>query len=91
MQPLIVAEETRQGVADFLTTTFPATTPGFESLMAQFVATPGNLAKGPYDYRRIHSIPRARHPHFAGKGCAHRCVQGKIRRYREAVRATDAP
>ncbi len=48
MQPLIVAEQTRQGVADFLITTFPATTPGFETLMARFLAAPGNLAKGPY-------------------------------------------
>lgn len=48
MQPLIVAEQVRQGVADFLATTFPATTPGFESLMADFLATPGKLAQGPY-------------------------------------------
>lgn len=48
MQPLIVAEQTRQGLADFLTTTFPATTPGFEGLMARFLEVPGNLAKGPY-------------------------------------------
>lgn len=48
MQPLIVAEQTRQGVADFLATTFPATTPGFEQLMARFLADPSNLAKGPY-------------------------------------------
>src|SRR5690606_15886512 len=27
---------------------FPATTPGFETLMARFLAEPGNLAKGPY-------------------------------------------
>lgn len=48
MQPLIVAEETRRGIADFLTTTFPATTPGFESVMSRFVEEPGNLVKGPY-------------------------------------------
>lgn len=48
MQPLIVAEQTRQGIADFLAATFPATTPGFEDLMARFLAEPGNLAKGPY-------------------------------------------
>lgn len=48
MQPLVLAEQTRQGVADFLATTFPATTPGFENLMARFLAEPGNLAKGPY-------------------------------------------
>lgn len=48
MQPLILAEQTRQGVADFLETTFPATTPGFEDLVTRFLAEPGNLAKGPY-------------------------------------------
>lgn len=48
MQPLIVAEQARQGIADFLKTTFPATTRGFESLMADFLDAPGNLAKGPY-------------------------------------------
>lgn len=48
MQPLIVAEQTRQGVADFLKTTFPATTQGFETIMARFLGEPGNLAKGPY-------------------------------------------
>lgn len=48
MQPVIVAEQIRQGVADFLATTFPATTPGFETLMADFLATPGKLAQGPY-------------------------------------------
>lgn len=48
MQPLILAEQTRQGVADFLETTFPATTPGFEGLVARFLDGPGNLAKGPY-------------------------------------------
>ena len=48
MQPLIVAEQVRRGVADFLATTFPATTPGFETLMADFLATPGKLAQGPY-------------------------------------------
>ena len=48
MQPVIVAEQTLQGVADYLATTFPATTPGFESLLARFLDTPGSLAKGAY-------------------------------------------
>jgi len=48
VQPLIVAEQTRQGIADFLKTTFPATTRGFETLMADFLDAPVNLAKGPY-------------------------------------------
>ena len=46
MQPLIVAEQVRQGVADFLATTFPATTPGFETLMTDFLAAPGKLDGG---------------------------------------------
>lgn len=29
-------------------TTFPATTPGFESLMTDFLAAHGNLVQGPY-------------------------------------------
>jgi DEAD/DEAH box helicase domain-containing protein len=48
VQPLIVAEQVREGVADFLATTFPATTPGFETVMAAFLAAPGALARGPY-------------------------------------------
>lgn len=48
MQPLIVAEHVREGVADFLATTFPATTPGFETLMADFLAEPGRFSRGPY-------------------------------------------
>ena len=64
MQPLIVAEQVRQGVADFLATTFPATTPGFETLMADFLATPGKLAQGPYvsiglPFRKYAEIGRA--------------------------------
>ena len=46
MQPLIVAEETRRGIADFHKTTFPATTPDFESVVSRFVDEPGNLVKG---------------------------------------------
>jgi DEAD/DEAH box helicase domain-containing protein len=48
MQPLVLAEQTRQGVAYFLATTFRATTPGFTDLMARFLAEPGSLVKGPY-------------------------------------------
>jgi DEAD/DEAH box helicase domain-containing protein len=48
MQPLIVSEQTRKAIADFLAATFPATTPGFETLMARFLREPENLAKGPY-------------------------------------------
>lgn len=48
MQPLILAEQTRQGIADFLASTFPATTSGFTDLLPRFLADPQNLAKGPY-------------------------------------------
>ena len=48
MQPLIVAEQTRQGFADFLSTTFPATTNGFVDITTRFLAEPGALARGPY-------------------------------------------
>lgn len=43
MQPLILAEQTRQGVADFLETTFSATTLGFEDIMVRFLAEPGTV------------------------------------------------
>lgn len=48
MQPIVLADQIRQGVADFLATSFPATTPSFDGLMERFLATPGSLVKGPY-------------------------------------------
>ena len=48
MQPLIVAQQVTQGVADFLRAAFPSTTPGFTGLMEAFLAERGNLFKGPY-------------------------------------------
>jgi len=48
MQPLIVANEVRRSVADFLTTAFPSTTPGFQGLIDRFLGQPGNLFRGPY-------------------------------------------
>lgn len=48
MLPLVVSEQIRQGVSDFLAATFPGTTPGFEGMMARFLAQPENLARGPY-------------------------------------------
>ncbi|WP_421794112.1 DEAD/DEAH box helicase [Hydrocarboniphaga effusa] len=48
MQPLIVAEHVRQGIADFLATSFPGTTPGFDGLTQRFLSEPGNVARGPY-------------------------------------------
>jgi len=48
VQALILAMQTSQGVADFLRTSFPATTPGFERLMPDFLDQPERLAHGPY-------------------------------------------
>jgi DEAD/DEAH box helicase domain-containing protein len=48
MQPLIVTQEVRRGVADFLATAFPSTTAGFRDLITGFLAEESNLFKGPY-------------------------------------------
>jgi DEAD/DEAH box helicase domain-containing protein len=48
MQPLIVANEVRRSVADFLATAFPSTTSGFQGLIDRFLAQPANLFRGPY-------------------------------------------
>jgi hypothetical protein len=48
MQPLIVAQQVTQGVADFLRTAFPSTTPGFIGLLERFLEQRDNVFKGPY-------------------------------------------
>lgn len=48
MQPLNVAQQVTQGVADFLRTAFPSTTPGFVGLLERFLAQRSNVFKGPY-------------------------------------------
>lgn len=48
MQPLIVAQQVTQGVADFLRTAFPSTTPGFVGLLERFLEQRANIFKGPY-------------------------------------------
>ena len=48
MQPLIVAQQVTQGVADFLRTAFPSTTPGFIGLLERFLEKRDNIFKGPY-------------------------------------------
>ncbi len=48
MQPLIVTQEVRRGVADFLATAFPSTTAGFRDLITGFLSEESNLFKGPY-------------------------------------------
>lgn len=57
MQPLILAEQTPQVVADFLEATFPATTLGFEDIMARFLAEPGS-GQGALCHRRP-AVPQA--------------------------------
>ena len=48
MIPSVLASQLIQGVKDFLTTTYPSSTPRFFNIMDKFVATEGNLFKGPY-------------------------------------------
>lgn len=48
MQPLIVSQQTIQGVADFLRAAFPATTTGFDGLIERFLADRDRVFKGPY-------------------------------------------
>jgi len=48
MIPSILSAQLIQGVKDFLTTTFPSTTPSFFGIMERFVEEEGNLFKGPY-------------------------------------------
>lgn len=59
MLPLVVAEQIRHGVSDFLAATFPGTTPGFDGMMARFLAQPGSLVRGPY--------PDLRYSMFVGR------------------------
>lgn len=48
MLPLTVADEVRRSVADFLSSAFPSTTPGFQTLIERFLEQPGSLFRGPY-------------------------------------------
>ena len=48
MQPLIVAQQVTTGIADFLGSAFPSTTPGFVGLLDRFLAERDNILKGPY-------------------------------------------
>ena len=47
MQPLIVAGQVTQGVADILRTAFPSTTPGFIGLLERFLAQRDTIFKVP--------------------------------------------
>ncbi|MBE0549313.1 MAG: hypothetical protein IH627_17005 [Rubrivivax sp.] len=48
MQPLIVAGQVTQSVADFLRAASPSTTPGFVGLLERFREQRDNAFKGPY-------------------------------------------
>ena len=48
MQPLIVAQQVTQGIADFLRAAFPASSPGFAGVVERFLEQRDNVFKGPY-------------------------------------------
>lgn len=48
MIPSVLAGQLKQGVEDFLRTTFPITNPFFHNMLDQFLANKENLFKGPY-------------------------------------------
>ena len=48
MIPSVLASQLITGVKDFLTTTFPSSTPAFFDMMKNFVEEDGKLFKGPY-------------------------------------------
>lgn len=59
MQPLIAAQQVTQGVAAFLRTAFPSTTPGFIGLLERFLEQRDNIFKGPYLTVRLPFSPGA--------------------------------
>ncbi|MCP4150869.1 MAG: DEAD/DEAH box helicase, partial [bacterium] len=48
MIPTVLAGQMKQGVEDFLDTTFPISTPHFHNLIRNFLSKEGNLFKGPF-------------------------------------------
>ena len=48
MIPSVLAQQVRQGVEDFLRTTFPTSTPYFAGMMERFLARDHELFQGPY-------------------------------------------
>ncbi|MEB3330171.1 MAG: DEAD/DEAH box helicase, partial [Candidatus Sericytochromatia bacterium] len=48
MIPTLLARQIREGVADYLRTTFPAATPGFRGLLDDLLARPEEVFRGPY-------------------------------------------
>lgn len=60
MQPLIAAQQVTQGVAAFLRTAFPSTTPGFIGLLERFLEQRDKIFKGPYLTVRLPFSPGPR-------------------------------
>jgi DEAD/DEAH box helicase domain-containing protein len=48
MTPAVLAQQMRQGVEDFLRTTFPISTPFFHGMLDRLLAGDGEVFKGPY-------------------------------------------
>src|SRR5262245_47831164 len=48
MIPSVLAQQMRQGVEDFLRTTFPISTPFFHGMLDRLLAEDGEVFKGPY-------------------------------------------
>ena len=48
MIPSVIASQLKQGVDDFLRTTFPIATPLFHGLVDDLINQKGNIFKGPY-------------------------------------------
>ena len=48
MIPSVLAGQVRQGIEDFLRTTFPITNPFFEGCLDRLLAQPGEVFRGPY-------------------------------------------
>ena len=60
MRPLVVAGRVAQGVADFLRTACPSTTPGFIGLLEGFLAQRHDIFKCPYPMNALANDQAAR-------------------------------
>jgi hypothetical protein len=48
MIPSVLSSQVREGIEDFLKTTFPVSTPFFHGVMERFLGAAGGIFKGPY-------------------------------------------
>ncbi len=48
MNPIILANQLKQAVNDYLRLSFATTTPFFEGMLERFITLPGGVSKGPY-------------------------------------------